>query len=138
MSSGKSYSFSAKYIYFNFVISMDVFWRTKKSLLVIFNGFLFIAKIISPSCRKHVPLLFNKKYQKVVIFFFQFRCLKTTCVGAALVLPKINVFFFTYQLHSSYFCSQMQRLGSYKSVLKNLTSVNSSAITVNLTNCLSS
>lgn len=138
MSSGKSYSFSAKYFCFNFVISTDVFWKRKKSLLIIFNSFLFIAKTISPSCSKYVQLLFNKKYRKVMIFVFQFRCLKITCIGAALVLPKINVLFFTYLLHSFYFHSQIQGLGSYISIFKNLTWVYSSAITVNLTNCLSS
>lgn len=121
MSSGKSYSFSAKYFCFNFVISMDVFWKRKKSLLIIFNSFLFIAKIISPSCRKYVQLLFNKKYQKVIIFVFQFRCPKITCIEAGLVLPKINVLFFAYLLYSFYFCPQIQGLGSYISILKNLT-----------------
>lgn len=79
---------------------MDVFWKRKKSLLIIFNSFLFIAKIISPSCRKYVQLLFNKEYQKVIIFVFQFRCPKITCIEAGLVLPKINVLFFAYLLHS--------------------------------------
>lgn len=138
MSSGKSYSFSTKYFCFNFVISTDIFWKRKKSLLIIFNSFLFIAKIISSSCRKYVQLLFNKKYQRVMIFVFHFRCLKVAWIGAALVLLKINVLFFTYLLHSFYFCSQIQGLGSYISILKNLTWFCRSAVTANLTNCLSS
>lgn len=63
-SSGKSYSFSAKYFCFNFVISTDVFWKRKKSLLITFKSFLFIAEIIPPSCRKYVKLLFKKNTRK--------------------------------------------------------------------------
>lgn len=43
---------------------MDVFWKRKKSLLIIFKSFLFIAEIISPSCRKYVQLLFQKNTRK--------------------------------------------------------------------------
>lgn len=38
--------------------------REKKSLLIIFKSFLFIAEIISPSCRKYVQLLLKNTRKK--------------------------------------------------------------------------
>jgi len=96
---------------------MDVFWKRKKNpLLIVFNRFLFIAKIISHSCIKNVQLLFKKKYEKKIIFLFKFRCLKMSFIGAVLVLPKINALFLTYLLHSFYFRSKYRAWGLTYSV----------------------
>lgn len=94
----------------------------KKSLLIIFKSYLFIAKITSPPCRKYVQLQFDKKNPpESNDICLPVEVHKITCIGAALWLPKISILFSTYLLQSFYFDSQIQGLGSNIPVLKNLT-----------------